>query len=155
MGMQVLYIRHIVVGKKWAYIQEFFFLPYRSLWLWQQYMCQKHLPVTQGFRTNDMSVWMIQFNLLKNWSKFALFQTSSILFNSFHLICQMLAKFSGFNSKGPYLSLKKLKRNFLCCAHLLRTAGAWNRKFHVAVVQRWLRNVQIKMRDARASLLFC
>ena len=33
MGMQVLYIRHIVVGKKWAYIQEFFFLPYRSPWL--------------------------------------------------------------------------------------------------------------------------
>ena len=30
MRMQVLYIRHIVVGKKWGYIQEFFFfLPYR------------------------------------------------------------------------------------------------------------------------------
>ena len=25
----------------------------------------------------------------------------------FHLICQMLAKFSGFNLKGPYLSLQK------------------------------------------------
>ena len=87
-------------------------------------------------------------------SKFALFQTSSILFNSVHLMCQMLAKFSGFNPKGPYLSLKKLKRNFFCCADLLRKAGAWNRKFHVAVVQRWLRNVQ-KMRDARESLLFC
>ena len=26
-----------------------------------------------------------------------------------HLICQMLAKFSGFNPKGPYLSLEKQK----------------------------------------------
>ena len=30
----------------------------------------------------------------------------------FHLICQMLAKFSGLNPKGPYLSLEKEKNNF-------------------------------------------
>ena len=28
-------------------------------------------------------------------------------FALFHLICQMLAKFSGFNLKGPHLSLEK------------------------------------------------
>ena len=37
-------------------------------------------------------------------SKFALFQTSLILFN---FICQMLEKFSGLNPKEPYLSLEK------------------------------------------------
>ena len=38
----------------------------------------------------------------------------------FRLICQMLAKFSGFNPKGPHLSLVKEKVTF----HLLRKAGA-------------------------------
>ena len=42
----------------------------------------------------------------------------------FYLICQMLAKFSRLNSKEPYLSLEKEKRNFLCFVHLLRKAGA-------------------------------
>ena len=37
---------------------------------------------------------------------------------------------------------RKRKRNFLSCAHLLHKAGAWNRTFHVAVVQQRLRNVQ-------------
>ena len=41
---------------------------------------------------------------------FTLFQTSLIM--QFHLICQMLAKFSGLNPKGPYLSLEKEKKNF-------------------------------------------
>ena len=50
-------------------------------------------------------------------SKFALFQTSIIDLIQFHLICQMLAKFSGLNSKGPYLSLEKEYRNFLCFVH--------------------------------------
>ena len=37
---------------------------------------------------------------------------------------------------------RKRKKNFLSCAHLLHKAGAWNRTFHVAVVQKRLRNVQ-------------
>ena len=41
----------------------------------------------------------------------------------FHLICQMLAKVSGFNPRGPYLSLEK-KETFLCCVHQLCKAGA-------------------------------
>ena len=45
--------------------------------------------------------------------KFALFQTSLILF---HLICQMLAKFSGLNPKGPYLSLEKTEKLFVLCS---------------------------------------
>ena len=42
-------------------------------------------------------------------SGFAMFQNSSILF---HFICQMLAKFSGLDPKGPNLSLEKEKENF-------------------------------------------
>ena len=54
----------------------------------------------------------------------------------------MLAKFSGLNPKGPYASLEKEKQNF--CAVLtysIKRPGEI-RKFHVAVVQQRLRNVQ-------------
>ena len=66
----------------------------------------------------------------------------------------MLVKFPGFNQKGPYLSLEKEKETF--CVVLTHSIN-WGheiRKFHVAVVQQWLRNVQ-KRRDARAKLFFC
>ena len=43
-------------------------------------------------------------------SKFALFQSSSNLFNFKN--CQILVKFSGFNPKGSYLSLEKEKETF-------------------------------------------
>ena len=46
----------------------------------------------------------------------------------------MIAKFSGLNPKGPYLTLEKEKENFLCYSHRLHKAGA--------VVQQRLRNVQ-------------
>ena len=44
---------------------------------------------------------------------------------SFHLICQMLAKFSWLNPKGPYVSLEKEKENF-CVVHTysIQKAGA-------------------------------
>ena len=60
----------------------------------------------------------------------------------FHLICQMLAKFSGLNRRGPYLSLGKESDNF--CALLTYSIKRVReiRKFHVAVVQQRLRNVQ-------------
>ena len=54
----------------------------------------------------------------------------------------MLAKFSGLNPKGPYLSLEKGKETILCRVHLRRKEAREIRKVHVAVVQRWLRNVQ-------------
>ena len=66
----------------------------------------------------------------------------------------MLAKFSGFNPKGPYLSLEKEKETF-CVAFTYSVKRAREiSTLHVPVVQRWLRNVQ-KKRDARAKLLFC
>ena len=71
--------------------------------------------------------------------KFALFQTSLILF---HLICQMLAKFSGLNPKGPYLSLEKERETF-CVVFTYSVKQVHEiRKFHLPVVQRWLKNVQ-------------
>ena len=74
-------------------------------------------------------------------SEFALFQTSSILLN--FIFCQILAKYSGGESKRTVSTFRK--RQFLFCVHLLHWIGRINiRKFHVivAVVQRRLRNVQ-------------
>ena len=66
----------------------------------------------------------------------------------------MLPKCSGFNPKGPYLSLEKEKKNFcVVFTYSVRRARDIG-KFHVAVVQRRLRNVR-KKRDRRAKLSFC
>ena len=56
----------------------------------------------------------------------------------FHLICQMLAKFSGLNPKGPYLSLEKENESFCVLFTYSVKPAREIRKFHVAVVQRWL-----------------
>ena len=62
----------------------------------------------------------------------------------------MSAKFSGVESEENYLSLEKVKGNFcVVFTYSIRRAREV-RKFHVAVVQRRLRNVQ-KKRDARAK----
>ena len=58
----------------------------------------------------------------------------------------MLAKFSGLNPKGPYLSFKK--ENFsVVLTYSIRWASETG-KFHVAVMQQRLRN-------AHAKLFFC
>ena len=62
----------------------------------------------------------------------------------------MLVKFSGFNPKGPYLSLEKEKETFCVVFTYSIKRAREIRKIHVAVVQRRLRNVQ-KKRDARAK----
>ena len=54
----------------------------------------------------------------------------------FHLICQMLAKFSGLNPTGPNLSLEKEKETF--CVVFTYSV----KRVHVAVVQQYLKNVQ-------------
>ena len=50
--------------------------------------------------------------------------------------------FLGLNLRGPYLSLKKRKRKFWCCVHVLQAHRI--RMFHVAVTQWRLRNVKKK-----------
>ena len=52
----------------------------------------------------------------------------------------MLAKFSGKNLKGPQLSLEK-DTSCVVLTYSIKQASEI-RKFHVAVVQQWLRNVQ-------------
>ena len=54
----------------------------------------------------------------------------------------MLAKFSGLNPKGPYVSLEKEKQNFCVVLTYSIKRAREIRKFHVAVVQQRLRNVQ-------------
>ena len=54
----------------------------------------------------------------------------------------MLAKFSGLNPKRPYVSLEKEKQNFCVVLTLSTKRARGIRKFHVAVVQQQLRNVQ-------------
>ena len=67
---------------------------------------------------------------------------------------QMLATFLGLNPKGPYLNLEKERENFcLVFTYSIKRAREM-RTFHIAVVQRRLRNCA-KKRDTRAHLLFC
>ena len=65
----------------------------------------------------------------------------------------MLAKFSGLNPKGPYLSLGKTK-NFWCCVHLLHKAGALNLEVSCRSRATTAKKCTEK-RDARAKLSFC
>ena len=68
----------------------------------------------------------------------------------------MLAKFSGLNPKGPYLSLEKEKEHF-CVVFtypVRRRRASEIRKFHVAVVQQRLLEMY-KKRDACAKFFFC
>ena len=67
-------------------------------------------------------------------SKFALFKLVGLIQS--HFICQMLAKFSGRNPKGQYLTLEKEKETF-CVVFTYSIKLA-----HVTVVQQQLKNVQ-------------
>ena len=53
----------------------------------------------------------------------------------FYLICQMLAKYSGFYPIGPYPSLEKEKETFCVVFTYSVKRTSEIRKFHVAVVQ--------------------
>ena len=54
----------------------------------------------------------------------------------------MLAKFSGLNPKGPYVCLENEKQIFCVVLTYSIKRAREIRKFHVAVVQQRLRNVQ-------------
>ena len=76
---------------------------------------------------------------LKKW----IHTVSNIIdFIQFHLICQILAKFLGLNPKRRYLSVQKGKEIFYVVFTCSIKRAREIRKFHVAVVQRRLRNVQ-------------
>ena len=74
----------------------------------------------------------------------------------------MFAKFSGLNPKGPYLSLEKEKKNWGVVVTYSIKRASEIRKFHVAVVQQRLRNVQKSVMRVQSCsfanlnlLLFC
>ena len=65
----------------------------------------------------------------------------------------MLAKFSGLNPKGPYLSLEKEKETFCVVLTYSIKRAPEIRKFHVAVVQQRLRNVQKSVMHVQSCFL--
>ena len=66
----------------------------------------------------------------------------------------MLAKFSGLNPKGPYLSLEKEKETFCVVLTYSIKRAREIRKFHVAVVQQRLRNVQKSVMHVQSCFFF-
>ena len=52
------------------------------------------------------------------------FTVSNYIDLQFHLICQMLAKFSGVESKRTVSKLRKRKRKVFCFVYQLHKAGA-------------------------------
>ena len=77
-------------------------------------------------------------------TEFVLFQTQSLL--QFHLICQMVANFSGAEFHRTVFKFrkkkKKRKENFCVVFTYCIKQARETRKFHVAVLQRRLGNVQ-------------
>ena len=69
------------------------------------------------------------------------------------LNCQKLTKFSGLNPKGPYVSLEKEKQNFCVVVTYSIKRASEIRKFHVAVVQQRLRNVQKRVMQVQRCFL--
>ena len=60
----------------------------------------------------------------------------------FHLICQMLAKFSGVESERTVSMFRKEKKHFrVLFTYSIKRAREIG-EIHVAIVQQWLRNVQ-------------
>ena len=87
-------------------------------------------------------------------SKFALHRCYSVSFN-----LSYVGEIFWIESERTVFEFRKLRpRNFLCCVDLLMKLG----KFHVAVVQRWLKNVQKSVMHEQSCffaninlLLFC
>ena len=77
---------------------------------------------------------------LKKWSCTV---SNFIELTQFHLICQMLGKFSGVKSERTVSKFRKRKWKLLCYVFTFSFKPVREiRRFHVAVVQRRLRNVQ-------------
>ena len=64
----------------------------------------------------------------------------------------MLAKFSGLNPKGPYLSLEKEKENFRVVLTYSKKRAREVSKFHVAVVEQRPRNVQKSVMHCKVAI---
>ena len=132
-------------------------VPYESVYFKELHNDQKYYREEKSIRHFAMVAKFLDDDKPKihSKSKFALFQTSSMLF-SFIQFVKCWRNFFGLNPKGPYLSLEKEKEPFCTVFTYSVKRVSEIRKFHVAVVQRLLKNVQrkLKKRDVRAKLLF-
>ena len=73
----------------------------------------------------------------------------------FHLICQMLGKFSGVKSERTVSNFRQRKRKLLCCVFTPSFKPVREiRRFHVAVVQRKLRNVLKSVMHVQSCCFF-
>ena len=98
---------------------------YREKWV-------RHVPMVAKFPDDKKSK-----NSPKKWIRTV---PNLVDLVQFHLICQMLAKFSGVESERAVF---KLRKRIFCVVFAYSIKRAREiRKFHVAVVQRRLRNVQ-------------
>ena len=137
--------------KKW-----FITLDYVTLQLFRERLSEKvqatipkgieRRSVTSRYHGSKISGWQQTKTSLKKWIRTV---SNFIDLNQFHLICQMLAKFSGLNPKGPYVSLEKEKENFFVVLTYSKKRAREIGKFHVAVVQQRLRNVQTSVVHVR------
>ena len=76
----------------------------------------RHVPMVAKFLDDHKPKILLK-------TEFVLFQTQSLL--QFHLICQMVANFSGAESHRTVFKFRKKKeRKFLCCVYLLHKASA-------------------------------
>ena len=94
----------------------------------------RHVPMVAKFLDDHKPKILLK-------SEFALFQTQSIFFNFIQFV-KCWRNFLGLNPKGPYLSVEKEKENFYVVFTFSIKQAREIRKFHDAVLQRRLRNVQ-------------
>ena len=116
-------------------------------WEWQvrnlASMQQKGEVITSSCHVSKIFGWQQTKNSLK--------KVNSHCFK-LHRFCQILAKFSELNPNAPYLSLESEKETFCVVFSYSVKRAREIKTFHVAVMQRRLKNMQ--KRDARAKLLF-
>ena len=117
----------------------FFFTFFSNCRIWSQAtLLGQYTGEEKSFRHVAMEAKFLNNNNPRHLkSEFALFQTSSILFNFIQFV-KCWRNYPGVNPKGPYVSLKK---NCLYLTYAIKRAPEIS-KFHIAVVQLRLKNVQ-------------
>ena len=132
-----LLLRLLLSSLRWSIIFFHFFLQLQSgprLLSWDNTPERRSRFVTLPWKQN---FWITTARKRHLKSEFALFQTSLILFNFIQFV-KCWRNYPGVNPKGPYVSFKK---NCLYLTYAIKRAPEI-RKFHIAVVQLRLKNVQ-------------
>ena len=119
-----------------------------SLWtsgtLWKYLMRTKTLAFSQERRSRYVTLpYKQNFWMTTNWKRdFKIKKWIPTVSNCFIYFVKCWRNFLRLNPKGPYLSQGK-EKDVLCCVYLLHKVRERKiRNFHIAVLQRRLRNVQ-------------